>query len=213
MIQRWDLITVGNLSRNRYWGEGDDRPRRAALCTCTLVRGGHWVLLVDPSLDDRGQMHAELNRRSGLSLEDVTHVFVTHGHGDHHAGLRHFEKAQWLAGSGVAGELSACGKYSRGITPLAPGATLLGAITVLPTFGHTQNHCSLRFDCEGLSVVVAGDAAMTRDFFRERRGYFNTVDAAGVARTIDHLAQVAQVIVPGHDNYFLIRQRPIPALA
>ncbi len=23
-IKRWDVITIGNLSRNRYWGESDD---------------------------------------------------------------------------------------------------------------------------------------------------------------------------------------------
>jgi hypothetical protein len=24
-VIRWDVITIGNLSRNRYWGEGDAR--------------------------------------------------------------------------------------------------------------------------------------------------------------------------------------------
>ena len=30
MIQRWDIITIGNLSRNRYWGERDDQAYRAS---------------------------------------------------------------------------------------------------------------------------------------------------------------------------------------
>lgn len=42
----------------------------------------------------------------------------------------------------------------------------------------------------------------TRDFWRERRSYFNAVDAALAAQSMDRLAQVAQIIVPGHDNFF-----------
>ena len=36
------------------------------------------------------------------------------------------------------------------------------AIELIPTPGHTLSHHSLRFDSEELSVVIAGDAAMTR---------------------------------------------------
>ncbi len=69
MVTRWDIVTIGNLSRNRYWGEGDDRARRPAICTCTLVTGDGYRLLVDPSLRDPEQMAAELDRsRSTPSL-------------------------------------------------------------------------------------------------------------------------------------------------
>jgi len=34
-VSRWDVITVGNLSRNRYWGEADNKAVREVLC---LVR-------------------------------------------------------------------------------------------------------------------------------------------------------------------------------
>ena len=47
-VQRWDVITVGNLSRNRSWGEPNDKAVRDVLCTCTLIRGEGFRLLVDP---------------------------------------------------------------------------------------------------------------------------------------------------------------------
>ena len=25
-VKHWDIITIGNLSRNRYWGESEERP-------------------------------------------------------------------------------------------------------------------------------------------------------------------------------------------
>src|SRR5690349_8754040 len=30
LVQRWDVVTIGNLSRNRYWGEPDAKGLRPA---------------------------------------------------------------------------------------------------------------------------------------------------------------------------------------
>ena len=203
MPLRWDIVTLGNLSRNRYWGESEDRPRRSALCTCTLVRGEGFCLLVDPACGDAGKMAEELDRRSGLPLSAVTAVFLTHAHGDHHAGLAHFPQAQWLAAPAVAEALNASGRYP----PRVQGAAgrIFEAVEVIPTPGHTPDHHSLRLESEGRTVVVAGDAVMTRDFWQDRRGFFNSTDPAQASRTMERLAEFADVIVPGHDNAFPIR--------
>jgi glyoxylase-like metal-dependent hydrolase (beta-lactamase superfamily II) len=201
MVQRWEIITIGNLSRNRYWGEGDDRARRPAICTCTLVVTAQARLLVDPSLSEADAMARELDRRTGLMPEAIDAVFLTHEHGDHHFGLRHFPCARWLAAPAVAARLNESGQYERPVEPVE--GPLFGEIDLIPTPGHTLSHHSLRFDGEGLSVVIAGDAAMTRDFWRERQGYFNSADLGLAARSIEQLAAIADMIIPGHDNYFL----------
>ena len=205
MIERWDLITIGNISRNRYWGESDERAYRSAICTCTLVTlQGGTRLLVDPSLLDAEAMRVEIDRRSGLKLEDISAVFITHEHGDHHFGLKHFPRARWLAAPPVATAINHSGQYTDcGRTVEAIDSRLFECIDILPTPGHTLSHHSLRFDCEGMSVLIAADAAMTRDFWRERRGYFNSADMDLAGRTIAHLATLADIVVPGHDNYFL----------
>jgi glyoxylase-like metal-dependent hydrolase (beta-lactamase superfamily II) len=204
MVQRWEIITIGNLSRNRYWGEGDDRARRPAICTCTLVVTDQARLLVDPSQSEAEAMARELDRRTGLKLEAIDAVFLTHEHGDHHFGLRHFAGARWLAAPAVAARLNESGQYDRTIEPVE--SALFGEIDLIPTPGHTLSHHSLRFDCEGLSVVIAGDAAMTRDFWRERQGYFNSADFDLVTRSIEQLGAIADLVIPGHDNYFLNRR-------
>jgi glyoxylase-like metal-dependent hydrolase (beta-lactamase superfamily II) len=205
-VTRWDVITIGNLSRNRYWGESDANGVRAAICTCTLITGAGFRLLVDPSLADAGEMAKELDRRTGVKPRDVTAVFVTHEHGDHVAGLAHFPDARWLASPAVAESLNQSGKLPRRIEGVTD--RLFNAVEIVPTPGHTNSHHSLRFDCEGLSIVVAGDAVATRDFFRERRGYYNAVDFELSARTMDRLAALGDILVPGHDNYFLADGTP-----
>lgn len=52
-----------------------------------------------------------------------------------------------------------------------------------------------------LSLMV-GDAVATEDFWRGSRGYFNCVDFALSAKSMDKIASIADLIVPGHDNYF-----------
>jgi glyoxylase-like metal-dependent hydrolase (beta-lactamase superfamily II) len=199
-VERWVIIAIGNLSRNLYWGEPDTKPLRSAICTTTLIGGGGFHLLVDPSLVDRDAMAKELDRRSGLRLDDVTAVFITHEHGDHYAGIGHFTKAAWYAAAPVAEILNGRKTLARAIQP-SP-ASLFGAVDVIPTPGHTRSHHALRFDCDSTSVVAAGDSVATRDFWRERRSYYNAVDPALAARTMDKLAAIASVIIPGHDNYF-----------
>ncbi|MHC4557715.1 MAG: MBL fold metallo-hydrolase [Planctomycetota bacterium] len=201
-IDKWDVITIGNLSRNRYWGESDEKGVRAAICTCTLITGKDFRILVDPSLADKTDMNRELDRRTGVRLHDITAVFVTHQHGDHLAGISHFPNAEWLAAPAVARIINKSGKLPRAVKGVQD--RLLDSIDVVSTPGHTNTHHSLRFDCDGLSIVVAGDSVATRDFYRERRGYFNAVDFALSARTMDKLTSIADIIIPGHDNYFLV---------
>lgn len=202
MVKRWDIVTIGNLSRNRYWGEGEDRAVRAPLCTSTLIQGEGFRLLVDPSIGDPKQMAAELDRRTGLRVADIDAVFVTHEHGDHHAGLACFAQADWYAAPAVAEAVNATGGYGK---PLRPATgRLLDSLDIVPTPGHTPGHHSLRFDCDGLSVLVAGDAVMTRDFWADRRGFFNSADPALACRTMEAITRIADAIVPGHDNWFLI---------
>lgn len=201
-IKQWDVITMGNLSRNRYWGESEDKGVRSTICTCTLITGEGFRLLVDPSLADAAEMAQALDRRTGAKPGDVTAVFVTHEHPDHYQGIAHFPAARWLAAPAVAEILNQSGKLLRTIE--GSPDHLFDEIKVIPTPGHTHAHHSLVFDCAGLRIAIAGDAVMTKDFFRERQGYRNSVDFELAARMIDMLAEMADIIVPGHDNYLLV---------
>jgi glyoxylase-like metal-dependent hydrolase (beta-lactamase superfamily II) len=200
-VKRWDIITVGNLSRNQYWGEANDKAVRKVLCTCTFISGDGFRLLVDPSEADAADMARELDRRTGLKLQDINAAFVTHDHADHWPGLAHFPDARWMAGPGVAEILNKSGKLTGHVEPVT--GDLFEGIKVLPTPGHTPSHHSLRFDCDGLSVIAAGDAIATRDFFRARQNFYNAVDPKQGVATMNKIAELADLIIPGHDNYFV----------
>src|SRR5690349_14265358 len=91
----WRVLTLGHLSRNRFWGEDDATARRAPLCTSALVRAGDARVVVDPPLPAE-EIPGLLDRRAGLTPHDVTHVYLTHFHGDHRVGVEAFPDAPWL---------------------------------------------------------------------------------------------------------------------
>ena len=202
MIRRWDLITMGNLSRNRYWGDDESKPARPTLCTTTLITGTGFRLLVDPSVASPDGMARELNRRTGLTLDDITAIFITHEHADHVAGLANFPKPPWYASAQTAEVLNQGNRFPKRIE--AAPKTLFDAVEAVPTPGHTRGHHSLRFQCDGKWIVVAGDAVATLDFWRDRRSFYNAVDPEQGSRTMDAIAKMADIVAPGHDNYFLV---------
>ncbi len=208
---RWDVLTIGWLSRNKFWGESDERAYRAARCTCTLLRAGGRTIIVDPSCPP-DELIGVLDRRAGLTPAAVDTVFLTHFHGDHRYGIGAFPHAAWLmAPEEIAGwdeRLPADGADRRILRRLEPvTGELVPGVALLPTPGHTLGHTALLFtDDAGLRVTVAADAAMTRDFFRARDWYFNTADPDAAGRSIDALAARADIVIPGHDNAFVNRR-------
>ena len=86
------------------------------------------------------------------------------------------------------------------------GADLISGIRVVSRPGHSVGHASLVFQGDGLRIVVAGGAAMTRAFFRQNHHYFNTVDPAAVVAPQATVAREVDVVVPGHGYYLLNRQ-------
>jgi glyoxylase-like metal-dependent hydrolase (beta-lactamase superfamily II) len=200
-IIHWDVITIGNLSRNRYWGESDEKPLRGAICTCTVVSGKNFHLLVDPSIKDASLMATELDRRTGLSIDEIDTVFITHQHDDHLFGLRHFLNAKWYAGEEVAASLNKSGKFEKQIEPVMK--KFLGVIDVIPMPGHTSDSVGLRFDFNGYSIVITGDAVATKDYWDGGQMYYNVIDMIESKKTLAMIRSMADIIVPGHDNYFL----------
>jgi glyoxylase-like metal-dependent hydrolase (beta-lactamase superfamily II) len=88
---RFDIISIGTLSRNRLWGESE-AVRNAAQSTTTLIRSGKRNYLVDPGLPGAA-LAPRLFERTGLRPEQVDTVFLTNFRPAHRAGLGLFSHA------------------------------------------------------------------------------------------------------------------------
>jgi glyoxylase-like metal-dependent hydrolase (beta-lactamase superfamily II) len=199
----WHVLNIGNLSRNCFWGEDDSTSRRGAVCTSSLVYDGSTLILVDPPHEARS-MASLLDQRCGVNPAQVDMVFMTHAHGDHRMGLESFPNAELLMPEMELRELRI-----RTDIPLVQriqgaGTRLTPSTEVIPLPGHTAGLCGLLLDAAEGRVLIAGDAVYTRDHYGTRNAGFNCADRAQALQTYERIAGLADVVVPGHDNLFLV---------
>jgi glyoxylase-like metal-dependent hydrolase (beta-lactamase superfamily II) len=199
------VLTIGRFSRNRFWGELDTVAYRDAVCTSSLIRG-KTNIVVDPS-QAPDEMAQTLYNRSGLRPENIDFVFLTHSHGDHFVGLELFENATWVMSQTDLVPMKQSGQREQELATHIQGVDsgeLTPGISFVSVPGHTLGTMALLTQSSDGKVAICGDAVMTRDFFRAGVGYYNCVDFEKSTASIAHLASLANIIVPGHDNYFLV---------
>ena len=204
---RADVLAIGSLAANAYWDE--KAPVRREYATATLVRSDDVVLVVDPGWP-ADVLRAALYYRAGLEPAAVTHVFLTHFDASHFGGIGLFEDAawsmyeeeiRWAEVEGLAGDAGRDVLRRLGAAPerFAPGVDLY------PTFGHTPGHASLLVYTPIQSLVVAGDAVLTRDHFERANLGEEPWDLEKAKESFRDVFEIADLIVPGHDNLFVCR--------
>ncbi len=212
-----DIISIGTLSRNILWNEG--AAVRPAHATTTLIRDGGVSILVDPALPGEVLQH-RLDERAGLKPEQIDVVFLTSFSPVHRRGLALFSKADWyisrLERDTVLDGLNALSNHSGSTVEnvsyediqaeiellgrLKPAPDKLASqVDFFPSYGAAPGNASLLVQA-ARTIVVAGDAVVTRDYFDQRRVWDRSSDPEKAKESFQELSEIADAIVPGHDN-------------
>ena len=140
--------------------------------TPTVVNTGSDVILFDTGLNAAGTTKAL--SAAGYSASDITHVVITHMHGDHIGGLTDENGAETYAGAAyVTGqvEFDAWAKadndgFDAKVRPLAEKMSFIGGgdavrsgITAVESFGHTPGHLTYMLESGGKQLLLMADAA------------------------------------------------------
>ena len=217
MPVRVDIISIGTLSRNRLWNE--TAAVRTPHATTTLLRSGKAKILVDPGLP-AVVAGARLYERSGLRPEQITAVFLTNFRPAHRDGLAAFPNAKWLLHEverdAVRHHLLALRErgdkdVSRVVeTELAlldrtrgPDDKLADQIDLFPLPGYTPGGCGLLVAEATTTTLIAGDAVPTREHLLAAQILPDAVSVEAAQEAMREVYEIADVIVPGHDNLFL----------
>jgi glyoxylase-like metal-dependent hydrolase (beta-lactamase superfamily II) len=181
--------------------------------TVTLLHAGGIPVLVDTGgQGDRLGLLAALAAR-GLAPGDIRLVILSHLHFDHIANIECFPGAELVVHQDELAyyqeqrhrdsalpvfQIEAMLARSR-LQLINGELEVLPGVTLLRTPGHTGGHCSVMFNAEGRTVMLAQDAIKHRG-----EALAGEPDAAfdlGRARqSIRRIMALADVVVPGHDG-------------
>ena len=139
--------------------------------TPTLVNTGSELILFDTGLN--GAATAQAVEMAGYSADAVSHVVLTHMHGDHIGGLmtdgaETFSNAAYITGqveydhwAGAENE-----RFDNNVKPLAEkmsfigdGASVTSGITAMAAFGHTPGHMIYMLDSNDQQLLIFADLA------------------------------------------------------
>lgn len=216
---RLDIISIGTLSRNRLWNEQE--AMRTPHATTSLVRVGKRNILIDPGLPPQALV-ARLNERTGLQPEQIDTVFLTNFRPAHRAGIALFGKSQLFLHEV---EQQAARQHLERMLAEAPAQDLdrrvleaelklldslqptpdkiADQLDLFPLFGYTPGQCGLLVASATNTIVIAGDAVPTQDHFLAGQTLPDAWDIKQTHETMSEVYEIADLIVPGHDNIFL----------
>src|ERR1035437_787870 len=221
------IISIGALSKNPLWNERV--PVRTSHATTTLIRTTvvddpkkPVLLLVDPSLPAQ-ILDARLDERAGLKSEAITQVFLTNWRPVHRRGLEHFTKATgWMhqdeidaANAALDAAEEAADHQGHPRDPLiqkertllarvqpAPDVIAEG-VDLYPLPGYTPGQCGLLVSEPTRTTLITGDAIPTGPHFLAGQVFPDCWDLAKAKESLLEMFEIADIIVPGHDNLFL----------
>src|SRR3954466_12551040 len=216
---RFDIISIGTLSRNRLWGES--QAVRTAHATTTLIRSGKRVILIDPGLPAPA-LAARLFERTGLRPEQIDTVFLTNFRPAHRAGLALFGHAKILIHENEqqatrqhlerlmseAPEEDIDRKFLRQELELldetkAAEDALAPLVDLFPLPGYTPGTCGLLLKLPTTTVMLAGDAVATQEHFLAGQVLPDAYDIAAAQESMREVYEIADLIIPGSDNLFM----------
>lgn len=223
MTVEYRIISIGTLSRNRLWQEV--APVRTSHATTTLVSNENRLILVDPSLPIPA-LAARFNERTGKRLADVTDVFCTTLRPVHRRSIEAFEHAKWWTnqqelesyrshleklqssaerlsseGPDIEADLKLLEKFKPAPDKFTP------QVQLYPMVGPSPGSCGLLLTPPTITIVIAGDAAVTQEHVMAGQVWRGCWDTKAAMESLRDLVELADVIIPGHDNLILSPRR------
>jgi glyoxylase-like metal-dependent hydrolase (beta-lactamase superfamily II) len=162
--------------------------------TVSLVRDGDAVIVVDPGiLSDPGLLTQALSGHD-LTVDDVTHVFVTHHHLDHTRNVGMFPTARVV-------DVDSVYDGSLWLDHDGDGHHLSSDVSVIETPGHAQECAALVVRTDDGTVVLThawwfADMTPVEDPL--------AWDQDALERSRERILGIADVVVPGHGPAFRV---------
>ncbi|MFZ3111761.1 MBL fold metallo-hydrolase [Methanothrix sp.] len=190
MLPRVYLLKPGSILRDQAGIILDARS------SVTLIECEKGMIIVDSGQEGDGEVILKALADLGLEGSDIDIIVNTHSHPDHCANNRLFSRAKTV--------------YPKDGELIAPG------VRALATPGHSPDSISVLVDAaiqqgDGMAptsrrVVIAGDALPTLGNFQKRVPPAVHYDRALAVASMNKIIEMADMVIPGHDRPFSVRE-------
>jgi len=201
MISQRPLVVLpGVLVRDRFGAILD------ASSTVTLVKTGDSgnILIDSGERSRREELLDGLLTIGRLEPEDIHILINTHGHADHTGSNELFTRAKWIAHED---EFIVKSKKTSKFRKASEGCVLSNSprTYIIGTPGHTAGSITVIVEAEDV-YAVTGDALPIRDNYRNWVPPGINIDPELALRSMAHIVEIADFIIPGHDEGFRINK-------
>lgn len=172
-----------------------------ASSTVILIEDNNKKIIVDPGCNKTKLLRAL--KKVKITPQKITDVFLTHHHLDHTLNASLFTNARIHLDNEyfIKDKIIPEKKYISGTK-----------IEIIPTPGHRDDHCSLAFQSDNKTIVIAGDVFWWADDEPQKtdqKSLLNRYDEVADNKTKllasrKKLLTVADVIIPGHGKIFYV---------
>jgi len=225
MSAKFKIISIGTLSKNPLWDEQE--AVRTPHATTTLVITDKENILVDPSLPSR-VLDARLYERAGIHIQAITTVFLTTFRAYHRMSIPAFDGAKWYIheqekeyAQGYLEDMlsrirqDASQEQRRFVEDdlavlkrcKAAPDKLADQVEIFPSPGASAGGCSLILTPPIGTVVIAGDAIISQEYLENGRVWDSSYDLDQARQSLRDVVEVADIIIPGHDNEIVMPGR------
>lgn len=157
-----------------------------ARSSVTLIVSKEKKIVVDTGLAGEDKLILDALRRLGFTPGEIDTVINTHSHDDHCANNHLFQRARVLAP--------------------ADGELIVPGVWAMLTPGHSLDSISVVVEGPN-TVVIAGDALPTFSNFIKNVPPSMHVDRELAVSSMARIISIADIVVPGHDLPFSVRER------
>ncbi len=215
----WRICSIGTLPTNPLWNESC--PLRTGHTTSTIIKSDGAIILVDPSLPPQMQ-NARLQERWGITLDEVTHVFLTSFDIERRRTLTGLQHACWYmseleiqSASEMMGDEMQRADGDAELTQLlesqhelltsfsCPQDKPFPQVDLFPLPGFTTGSCGLLLPTARYTILICGDTVATREHVQQGSVLSSAQNIDLAQESFKECLEIADIIVPGRDNVIL----------
>ncbi|NHI93425.1 MAG: MBL fold metallo-hydrolase [Candidatus Lokiarchaeota archaeon] len=193
-----DVIKPGILIRNK------NNFIVKAESSVTLIQTENKTIIVDTSVKKAKNEIFDGLKKYNLTPAEIDIVFCTHHHLDHISNNHLFENSKMYINKIEIQSRKHSNLIPLTIIPNKP-FQLTKNVLLIDTPGHTLGSTSVIFQLGEIAYVITGDAIPIQNNFLNWVPPFVNVDPNQCLKSMEKIKNIADIIIPGHDEMFKIK--------